>query len=224
MKTKNNLKTDNFPPVAFVTGIGTDVGKSIATGWLAREILQSGRSCITQKMIQTGNTQNSEDIDRHRKIMGIGYQDVDTNHVTAPVIFTYPASPHLAAAIDGQKIDLGIISSATATLSNLYDHVLVEGAGGLMVPIEDEYLTADYLRDHQLPTIVVVTGQLGSINHALLTLFAIKEYGIPLLGVVYNPHFDKDDVICEDTRRYLQEWMSSRFPDAFWAEMPEINI
>lgn len=216
----SNIK---FPPVIFVTGIGTDVGKSYATGWLAREILNAGHSCITQKMIQTGNQEFSEDIDRHRKIMGIEYQPVDISHVTAPVIFTYPASPHLAAAIDGKEIDLEVVAGATDMLLSQYSHVLIEGAGGLMVPICGEYLTADYIKAHNLPTVVVITGQLGSINHALLTLYAIEKMGIPLFGVIYNPHFDKDHTICADTRRYLRDWLGNHSPGALWLEMPELD-
>ncbi len=212
-----------FPPVLFMTGIGTDVGKSFATGWLAKEMIENGISCITQKMIQTGNTGRSEDIDRHRKIMGMEYLPEDTDRTTAPIIFTYPASPHLAAKIDGEKIDLNIISAATRRLVNKYDHVIVEGAGGLMVPIEGTYLTADYIRDHSLPVVVTVRGQLGSINHALLTFNAVKSYGLNLFAVIYNPYFDKDEVICKDTRSYLKDWLLEYFPQTLWIEMSKIS-
>lgn len=80
----------NWPEEIFITGIGTDVGKSYATGWLARELNDNGISCITQKMIQTGNVDMSEDIERHRKIMETGLLAVDLCHITAPVIFSYP--------------------------------------------------------------------------------------------------------------------------------------
>lgn len=94
-----------------------------------------GISCITQKMIQTGNIGKSEDIDRHRSIMRSGYLPEDLSGITAPQIFSYPASPHLAAEIDHRQIDLDAISNATDTLRQRYSHVLVEGAGGLMVPL-----------------------------------------------------------------------------------------
>ncbi|MBD5356586.1 MAG: dethiobiotin synthase [Bacteroides sp.] len=211
-----------MPSVLFVTGIGTDVGKSFVTGWLAREFIASGIPCITQKMIQTGNNEFSEDIERHRNIMGTGYLDVDRDHTTAPVIFTYPASPHLAARLDGKEIDLQKISDATKELLYHFGHVLIEGAGGLMVPIKGEYLTADYIRDNDIPVVVTVTGQLGSINHALLTFNALKSYGIKLFATVYNPHFDKDATICNDTRDYLKSWLSNHFAQSLWLEMPEI--
>lgn len=208
------------PSVLFVTGIGTDVGKSYAAGWLAREMRASGMNVITQKMVQTGNTGMSEDIERHRRIMGIGFLPEDTDGLTAPVIFSYPCSPHLAAAIDGRNLDLDVIDNATRTLLQRYSHVIMEGAGGLMVPLHEGYLTADYLRDRKIPAVVVVNGQLGSINHALLTLTAVKDYGIPLHSVIWNSHFDSDKIISTDTRRYLRNWLKENFPDALWLEMP----
>jgi len=209
-----------WPSEIFITGIGTDVGKSYATGWLARELRKNGINCITQKMIQTGNTGMSEDILLHREIMGTGMLPEDIDHTTAPMIFTYPASPHLAARIDGKEIDFNKISEATERLKKVYSTVIIEGAGGLMVPLENEYLTADYIRDHRIPAIVVVGGQLGSINLVLLTLNAVKDFGINLFGVIYNPFFDKDPTICEETRDYLIKWIASRFPSAVWLDMP----
>lgn len=216
-----NFSEIEFPPVLFMTGVGTDVGKSIATGWLAREMKNAGLDVMTQKMIQTGNTGMSEDIIRHREIMKTGLLPVDELHLTAPVIYSYPASPHLAAALDGKHTDLSVIDDATASLSSQFDHVLVEGAGGLMVPLTEGYLTADYLRDRKLPTAVVINGQLGSINHALLTLHAIKTFGIPLFAVIYNPYYDKDPVICADTKKYLRKWISLNFDNTHWLEMPD---
>lgn len=217
-----DFKEISFPPALFITGIGTDVGKSFATGWLAKEMNMAGYKCITQKMIQTGNLEWSEDIDRHRKIMGIDLLPEDICHLTAPIIFSYPASPHLAARIDGKVINLSVIDEASRTLLSLYPHLLIEGAGGLMVPIEGEYLTIDYISERNLPVVLVVTGQLGSINHVLLSLSVIRSYGISLFAVVYNPFFDKDTTICDDTRDYLKKWIAKKFPSTLWMEMPKL--
>lgn len=212
----------DFPPVLFISGIGTDVGKSIATGWLAREMRNAGLDTITQKMVQTGNIGQSEDIVCHRRIMGIDLLPEDEARLTAPVIFSYPASPHLAAAIDKSTLDLSVVDSATEELSKLHSHLLIEGAGGLMVPLIDDYLTIDYIRDRNLPVALVVNGQLGSINHALLSLYALKEYGITVFSVIYNPYFDKDKIICADTRKYLQRWLGLHLPHTIWIEMPTL--
>lgn len=206
----------------FITGIGTDVGKSCATGWLARRYMDDGKSVITQKFIQTGNVGNSEDIGIHRRIMGTGSMPEDLEMLTAPEIFTYPCSPDLASRIDLRPIDFNKIRKATETLESRYDVVLIEGAGGIMVPLRSDYLTIDYVKDTDLPLIVVTNGQLGSINHTLLTLFAIEKYGIELAEVIYNHHFDKDHTICDDTIKYLRRYITVRFPDALFSEMGSI--
>ncbi|MDE6791972.1 MAG: dethiobiotin synthase [Muribaculaceae bacterium] len=218
------MKNINFPPTLFITGIGTDVGKSIATGWLAREMKDGGMNVITQKMIQTGNIEWSEDIDRHRGIMGCGKLPEDISRLTAPLIFTYPASPHLAARIDNREIDLTSIISAAETLNSRYDYLLMEGAGGLMVPIKEDYLTIDFISDQNLPVALVVNGELGSINHALLSLSAIRAYNLQLFAIIYNPYFDKDATICADTRAYLRNYLSLHFPDSLFLEMPVLTL
>ena len=206
----------------FITGIGTDVGKSWATGWLARRYMDEGKSVITQKFIQTGNIGYSEDINVHRQIMRIGKTEEDLEMITSPEIFSYPCSPDLASKIDKRPIDFEKIRKATEILESRYDVVLIEGAGGIMVPLEGEYLTIDYIKDHNLPTIVVTNGQLGSINHTLLTLYAIKQYGIELAEVIYNHHFDKDPVICADTIEYLKSYLADHFPTTRFSEMNSI--
>lgn len=197
----------------FISGIDTDAGKSYVTGWLARQYMDEGLSVITEKPVQTGNREYSEDIEVHRRIMGIPMQDVDLDHTTAPIIFSYPASPHLAAMIDGGSIDLEIIDAATHKLESLYDIVLVEGAGGLMVPLSEDVLTIDYPLTRRLPVALVTNGKLGSINHTLLSLEALRSRGIQLHSLIYNRHFDNDEVIAKETREYLERYMSKNFPD-----------
>ncbi|MDE6256552.1 MAG: dethiobiotin synthase, partial [Muribaculaceae bacterium] len=130
----------------------------------------------------------------------------------------YPASPDLAARIDGKELDLNLIEEASETLSKTYEHLLIEGAGGIMVPLKGEYLTIDYIRDHRLPVVLVTNGRLGSINHTLLSLKAIADEGIELFAVLYNTYFDKDRVICDDTKDYIRKWLSSHFPKALYME------
>ena len=203
-----------------VTGIGTDVGKSYATGWLARELAANGRKVITQKLIQTGNTDYSEDIEVHRKIMGIPLQSEDLDHTTAPLILSYPASPDLAAKIDGIKVDYDIATQSTRKLAEIYDTVIIEGAGGALVPLYDDFLTADYMAANSLPAVVVTNGQLGSINHTLLTIEALKSRNITIVAIVYNPHFDRDEIICKDTKEYLGRYLNKHFPDTRLFIMP----
>lgn len=206
----------------FISGIDTDAGKSYVTGYIAARLMKEGRRVITQKFIQTGNTGFSEDIELHRKIMGVGRLPEDIDHTTAPVIFSYPASAQLAARLDKREIDLGVVNNATEKLLRNHDIVLIEGAGGLMVPISDDFFTIDYVATRKLPLLLVTNGVLGSINHTILSLEAVKARGIRLAAVLYNEHFDSDRIIAADTRDFIRRYTATHFPDARFATIPSI--
>lgn len=206
----------------FISGIDTDAGKSYCTGWLASRLMEEGKSVITQKFIQTGNVGYSEDIELHRRLMNVAMFPEDLNHTTAPIIFSYPASAQLAARIDGREIDLSQVTAATARLLEKYDIVLIEGAGGLMVPITDTYTTIDYVAERKLPMIFVTNGRLGSINHTLLSLEAIKARGIQLDMLLYNRHFDTDEIIAADTHGFIERYIERNFPTARIVDVPTI--
>lgn len=209
----------NWPERLFITGIDTDAGKSYATGWLARIMMHDGCNVITQKFVQTGNHEFSEDIQVHRNIMGIEPQNVDLLHYTAPLIYSYPASPELAARIDGTEVDLKVIDQATDILASQYTNVLIEGAGGVMVPLKGEYLTIDYIHDRKLPVVLVTNSKLGSINHTLLTLNALRDKHIELYAVIFNHYFDKDKTIASDTHDYVKRWVETHFPQTLFLDM-----
>ena len=209
--------------IYFVSGIDTDIGKSYATGYIAKTWNEQGRRTITQKFIQTGNTLISEDIQRHRQIAGSGLLPEDMSGDTMPEIFTYPASPHLAARLDGRPVDFAKIEAAGQRLAERYDAVLVEGAGGLMVPLTDDMLTIDYVAEKDLPLILVTSGRLGSINHTLLSLEAIQSRGLRLEILAYNLYPETDDkIIRDDTRQYLCRYLSRRFPHTQIIDIPKI--
>lgn len=212
------------PTIYFISGIDTDAGKSYCTAWLARELARSEKRIITQKFIQTGNVGHSEDIDLHRSITGTGYLPEDREGLTMPEIFSYPCSPHLAARIDKRPIDFDKIERATQELALRYDVVLVEGAGGLMVPLTDDYLTIDYIAEKKYPLIFVTSGKLGSINHTLLSFEAIRSRGIKLDTVLYNLYPTVEDTtIQEDTMQYIRGYMKKHFPNAKFMEVPEMT-
>lgn len=209
--------------IYFVSGIDTNVGKSYATGFLARELTKSGKRTITQKLIQTGNIGYSEDINLHRHIMGIPHTEEDRQGLTMPEIFSYPASPHLASRLDGRPIDFSKIEQATQELSTRYDIVLLEGAGGLMVPLTDDLLTIDYVAQHRYPLIFVTSGKLGSINHTLLSLEAIQKRGITLHTVLYNLYpTTQDKTIQHDTQAYIQTYIEKHSPGTRFITVPEL--
>ncbi|OLV48560.1 dethiobiotin synthase, partial [Acinetobacter baumannii] len=194
--------------IYFVSGIDTEIGKTYATGFLAKLWTEQGKKVITQKLIQTGNADISEDIQKHREIMGQGWFQEDHDKLTMPEIFSYPASPHLATRLDNREIDFQKIENATQTLAERFEIVLLEGAGGLMVPLTTSLLTIDYVAQHQFPVILVTSGRLGSINHTLLSLEALKSRGLKLKALVYNLKDEsKDPLISQDTSNYLKDYI-----------------
>lgn len=210
--------------VYFISGIDTGIGKTYTTGYLAKLWNEQGKKTITQKLIQTGNTDISEDIEQHRQIMEMGWFAEDESKLTMPEIFTYPASPHLATKIDGREIDFSKIENATAQLAEKYDVVLLEGAGGLMVPLTTDLLTIDYVAEKNLPVILVTSGRLGSINHTILSLEALKSRGLALYALAYNLKDEsQDELISKDTAEYLKAYLAKYFPDSLWLDIPVIS-
>jgi dethiobiotin synthetase len=208
--------------VYLVSGIDTNIGKSYATAYLANLWRQKGVNTITQKFIQTGNPAGySEDIELHRRLMGTGELPEDKEGLTKPEIFSYPASPDLASRIDGRPIHFEAIRRATEVLSERYDAVLMEGAGGLMVPLTPDMLTIDYIRESGYPLVFVTSGRLGSVNHTLLSFEAIRSRGIQLHTVMYNLFPEGEDKIIQaDTEQYIRRYLAQHFPEAEFVKVP----
>ena len=203
----------------FVTGIDTDAGKSIVTGVLAQALSARGERVLTQKFIQTGCDGLSEDIETHRRIMGIGLLPEDEDGTTCPIVFTYPASPHLAAAIDGRGIDLALVGRGAEELVGKVGAVRVGGAGGQWGPLSEAYRTIDYAAEHGLPVVLVTSPRLGSINHTLLSLEACRNRITEVAAVAYNLYPPAPEPIVRDTRTYLKAYLADRFPAARWLEV-----
>ncbi len=188
-------------PVTCISGIDTDIGKTVATGLMAKALLSQGYSVITQKIAQTGCTGIAEDIQKHRELMGTDLYPEDISGLTCPYVFSKPCSPHLAAELAQTHIDLDKITRATRSLAENYEYVLLEGAGGLMVPLTRNITFLDYLQEQKYPLILVSSPRLGSINHTLSALELAKGRGITVKGIVYNCYGSCDTTICNDSRK-----------------------
>ena len=218
--------------VLFISGIDTDIGKTYATGMIAKALMQQGVNVITQKLVQTGvaiNPDNGEmniadDIITHRQLMGITLQPCDTDNTTCPYRYEKPASPHLAAKLANGVLNPDVITSATKSLQADYEVVLLEGAGGLLVPITEQLLTLDYIVTQGYPVILVTSGRLGSINHTLLSLEAIRARGLTMHSVIYNHIHDTadntDTEIANSSIDYLKNYLAQNYPNANWLQLP----
>jgi len=207
-----------------LAGIDTDVGKSYATGLLARHLLQQGQSVTTLKLVQTGCRDTSDDIRLHRKLMGQELTDFDRDGTTCPYVFPYPASPLLSAKMVGKVIEATVLDRAMTTLQAQYEWLLVEGAGGLLVPLNDNLLLLDYLAAKELPLILVSSPRLGSINHTRLSLEAIRSRRIPLLGLVYNLYGSHPREIVQDTLHECRKALADYgFADTLLIIVPDVK-
>lgn len=193
--------------VYFISGIDTDIGKTVAVGMMARYLHRAGRRVITMKLVQTGNVGFSEDIVKHRAIMGVKSFPEDEAGLTAPAIFSFPASPHFAAAREHRQVDLEAIRAAVKKVAANYDLVLLEGAGGLAVPLTEELLTVDFVAAERYPLILVTSGRLGSLNHTIMSIEMASHRNIKLAGVVYNWSAEADPEIAADSKRMILKFL-----------------
>lgn len=210
--------------VFFISGIDTDSGKTIVTGLIAKFLLSENKKVITQKLVQSGCSGIAGDIIIHRKIMGIDLLPEDISKITCPFVFSHPSSPELAASLENKKIDIDIINKNTGRLSKNYDFVLIEGAGGLMVPVTKEKMIIDIISENNYELILVTNSKLGSINHTLLSIEVCKKYNILLKAVIYNNHPVADEFILNNSRQVIREYLKNIFPDTVFLDVPFVNL
>ena len=206
--------------VLFVTGTDTGVGKTLATGLLARFLLSRGERVLTMKLVQTGCDGVPEDLELHRRLMGTGPAPEDASGLACPYVLKFPASPHLAARLEGIEIAPARLAAAARRLEARCDRLLVEGAGGLCVPLADEVTTLDFVAGQGWPVAVVAPARLGSLNHILLTLARLAERAVAVRGLVYNLHPAERPEIAGETRRYLR----AHFPAVPLVDLPAFSV
>ncbi len=167
----------------FVTGTDTGIGKTTVSCALLHAFAAQGKKAVGMKPIAAG----SENGQWHDVELLIAASNIRAaRECVNPYAFDPPVSPHLAAQQAGVEIDLAVIQRAYQALSNQADIVIVEGAGGFLVPLNAQQTGADLAHALNLPVILVVGMRLGCLNHALLTAQAIKAAGLPLAGWVAN--------------------------------------
>lgn len=193
------------PKAIFVTGTDTGVGKTIVTGLFARYLKEKGHRVITQKWIQTGSAIFSSDIASHLEIMGCDRKYV-RNYLpyVSPYTFKTPCSPHLASKIEGKRISAEKIKRSLEVLSKEFEFVIIEGIGGALVPFNKKRLVIDIARELNLPVVVVAGNKLGAINHALLTIEALKRRKMKILGIIFDNVRNENKTILKDNSRILQ--------------------
>jgi dethiobiotin synthetase len=188
------------PPGIFVTGTGTEVGKTVVAATIARTLAAAGKRVAVFKPAVTGLDEPAAegppaDHELLRMAAGSGQSDGEI----APYRYGVPASPHLAAALAGEEIDPERLREAAAAAAAAADFLVCEGVGGLLVPLvgrvslamreelDPPYLVRDLAVDLGYPLVVVAPPGLGTINHTLLTIAEARAAGLEVATVVLTP-------------------------------------
>lgn len=188
----------------FVTGTDTGVGKTRVSVALIHALRARGLRVAAMKPVAAGCEpwQYNEDVTALMQAMNVRADPQDVN----PYSFPEPIAPHIAAAIHGARIDPERIAAAYARLARVADTVVVEGAGGLLVPLNESADIADLPRMLCLPVVLVVGLRLGCINHARLSYEAIRARGLEWAGWIGN-HIDPEMAAQEDNLAALKSWL-----------------
>lgn len=193
----------------FVTGTGTDVGKTYVTGLVIKKIKESGANAAYYKAAMSGNERRADgslipgDALSVREASGIA-QPLEE---MCPYIYEHAYSPHLAARIEGGPAELSVVRDGFLKVSEKYDYVTVEGSGGILCPIRydgEKIMLEDVVKALNLSCLLVADAGLGTINSVVLTAEYMRARNIPVVGMIFN-RFHPGNVMEEDNIRMCEE-------------------
>ena len=189
----------------FITGIDTEIGKTeIACGfaWVLRknEIKVGVMKPFATSSKIYSKDYKSQDTAKLAKAAGVGDPDETLN----PVFFALAASPLMAAEISHKPINLKKVIEKFMFLKKKYDFIVVEGIGGVMVPITDKVSLLHIVRKMNLPVIIVSRPKLGSINHTVMTINACREFKVPIVGIIFNQMPIRPNIVESMTPFYIE--------------------
>lgn len=191
-----------MPPGVFVTGTGTEVGKTVVAAAIARTLTSEGKRVAVFKPAVTGLDEGVEtDHALLRRASGSTQSDAEI----APYRYGPPASPHLAAALVGEEIDPERLRQTAAAAAEGADAIVCEGVGGLLVPLSPDYLVRDLAADLDYPLVVVAGPSLGTINHTLLTIESARAAGLEVAAIVLTPWPEAPTEIERSNRETIAE-------------------
>ena len=164
----------------FITGTDTGVGKTYITAQLCRMFRQAGLDVGVMKPVSSGGRQDARYLLKQTGLK-------DPLDLVNPIHFKTPVAPTLAAKLADKRINIRRIFFAYKKLKALHkDGILIEGVGGVLVPLNKGYLVADLIKEFRIPVIIITRSSLGTVNHTLLTIESLKSRKIPISGFIVN--------------------------------------
>lgn len=212
----------------FITGTGTDVGKTYVTGLILKKLNESGRNAAYFKAAMSGNERTDDgslipgDALFVKTVSGIS-QPLDE---MCPYIYETAVSPHLASKIEGNPVELKKVTEAFTDVSEKYAYVTMEGSGGILCPLrydDTKIHLEDVIRELGLSCLIVADAGLGTINSVVLTVEYMKAKNITVKGIIFN-NYHSGDVMEEDNLRMCEELTGVNVIACVEPNDDEINI
>jgi len=188
----------------FVTGTGTDVGKTYVTGLILKKLRESGKNAAYYKAAMSGNVRDPDgrlipgDALQVKTMSGIG-QPLES---MCPYVYEAAVSPHLASRMEGNPVQLPLVRQTFQQVCRRYDYVTMEGSGGILCPLrfdEEKFLLDDLVKELDLSSLIVADAGLGTINSVALTAAYMRAKGLAVKGIILN-NFHPGDAMEEDNR------------------------
>jgi len=195
-------------PGLFITGTDTEAGKTVVAGGIASSLARRRHRVAVCKPVATGCERRREGlVSEDAEFLAHHANSRFPLDVICPQRFAEPLAPAIAAERAGTRVEWEAIDRAIATMSRESDILIVEGVGGVMVPMDSSHLVLDMIKWLGLPTIIVARAGLGTINHTLLTVEALRRAGAGIAGVVINQYPPETPGIAEETNpRAIEKW------------------
>lgn len=195
----------------FITGTGTDIGKTYVAGLIVKKLAEAGKNAAYYKAAMSGNDRREDgslipgDALFVQQISGIK-QPLEE---MCPYIYENAYSPHLASRIEGHPVEMSVVKDCYEKVCEKYDYVTMEGSGGILCPIcfdEAKIQLEDVIKELDMPSIIIADAGLGTINSVVLTVEYMKAHELPVKGIIFNNYHPGN--VMEDDNIYMCKYMT----------------
>ncbi len=195
----------------FVTGTGTDTGKTYVTGLIVKKLQEAQKNPAYYKAAMSGNDRRPDGTLIPGDALAVQTMSgIDQSLASmCPYVYEHAYSPHLASRLEGNPVVMDVVTHGFADVTAVYDYITVEGSGGILCPIcfdEARIQLEDVVKELHLSSILIADAGLGTINSVVLTAEYMKTHGLPLKGIIFN-HYHPGDVM-EDDNIFMCEHMT----------------
>ena len=195
----------------FITGTGTDIGKTYVTGLIVKKLKEAGENAAYYKAAMSGNDRRADgslipgDALFVKKTSGIE-QPLEQ---MCPYIYENAYSPHLASRIEGNPVEMDVVKEGYKNVCEKYDYITMEGSGGILCPIcfdDAKIQLEDIIHELDMPSIIIADAGLGTINSVVLTVEYMKSHDLPIKGIIFNNYHPGN--VMEDDNIFMCEYMT----------------